>query len=284
MAHAEDPPEEADPPEAAPTEAVPPEDPAGDPGAPVTPPEAEAADAPAAEAADDGWTTLPPAKGDFGSALDPLVAPADRPAAPPPSPTAGPSSPPPEPPRAQTRGRVGVRPRIALAGIADDDSGVLLGGTLTHSWWRLSGTAVRPSGATRLDLGGRVGGARGIDTRLVSVHGVWFGPVGLLGGGAVRWDRLETEAGGLARGLTAGPQGRAVLRLGKLVPWAAYTWAPVVTGPRLDPQAAATPVEQTWDFGLDRESHPLGLRLSGAIRDTPSAQAWEAGLGLHVQL
>jgi hypothetical protein len=259
--------------------------------APPGAPAADTGEAPAAEAgevaaADDdaGWTTLPSSSGDFGSALDALDAPKDRPPSPPASTTAGPSSAPPGPPRVLTRGRVGLRPRIAAAGIVDDDRGVLLGASLTHQWWRMSGAGVRPSGATRLDLGGRVGGARGIDARLVSVHGVWFGPIGLLAGGAARWDRLETDAGGLQAGFTAGPQGRLVARVGKLVPWAAVTWAPVVLGPRSE-LPLDTPVDEwTGDFGLDLESHPLGLRLSGAVRDTPTLRAWEAGLGLHVQL
>lgn len=231
-----------------------------------------------------GWTTLPPSVGDFGSALDALEAPEDRPPLPPTSTTAGPSSGPTGPLPVLTRGRLGLRPRITAAGIVGDDSGVLLGASLTHQWWQLSGAGVRPSGATRLDLGGRVGGARGIDARLVSVHGVWFGPIGLLAGGMARWDRLETDAGGLQPGFTAGPQGRVVARVGSLVPWVAASWAPVVLGPRAERSVDAPMDEWTWDFGLDLESHPLGLRLSGAVRDTPTLRAWEAGLGLHVQL
>ena len=261
--------------------------PPGDAAVPVdpdTPPRPEGGPSGPPVVEDGGWTALPAAPGDFGSALDPLTAARDRPAPPAASPTAGPSAAPPGAPPAQTRARWGVRPRVAAAGIVGGDQGVLLGASATHQWWRLSGAGVRPSGATRLDLGGRIGGARGVDARLVSVHGLWFGPIGLLAGGAARWDRLETDAGGLAPGFSAGPQGRIVARAGRLVPWAAFTWSPLVGGPRAALPAGPPPDEQTWDFGLELDTHPLGLRLSGAVRETPTVRTWEAGLGLHVQL
>ncbi len=237
---------------------------------------------------DSGWTDLSPTDEVLGSALAPLETRAPEPVELPPevealrrqvaAATAAARAADAPRPTARTRGRFGGRPRLAAAGITDDAWGLLVGASLTHQWWRLSDRVVRPAGATRLDVGGRVGDARGADLRLASVHGVWFGPVGLLAGPVARWDRLTGEAAALPAGRPVGPQVRAALRLPGLLPWAAASRGWVLAGAR-----AAGP-EDTLDFGLDLGRSGLTWRLSGAVRDTTIGTLWEAGLGFHLQL
>lgn len=276
----EEPPLEEPPPEATPAEAE-------------APPPGEESAAPADD--DAGWVDLSPPAGDLGSALAPLetrepeqldlppelaeaMAEAEGALA------AAQDRIPGMRPKARTRGRFGGRPRLAATGIAEDSWGMLLGVSATHQWWRLSDRPVRPAGETRLDLGGRVGAARGGDVRLTSIHGVWFGPVGVLGGAARRWDRLAGASATLDGGLTVGPQARVALRLPGFLPWAAGTRSWVVAGPRAETADGSVVIEDTLDFGVDLGESGAIWRFSGALRDTRVGTVWEAGLGLHLQL
>jgi hypothetical protein len=235
------------------------------------------------------WVALPDAARDFGSALAPLdealrVPPAAPPAEASASITTAPSATLPEPERALARGRFGLRPRLAAAGFQDGPWGVALGGTVSHQWWMLSDRPVRPAGETHLDAVGRLGAVGGPDLRLTTSHGVWLGPVGLLAGGSLRYDRLSADDGSappLEAGLTLGPQPRVALRLGPLRPWASWTPAWVLAGPRTDLVGLD---EQTWEGGLDVPLRAIDLRLSGELRDTPDTELWGLALGLRLHI
>jgi hypothetical protein len=247
------------------------------------PPEAPKVEAP--PAAD--WIPLPPSGVAFPSALTPLGAPPPAavnptPAIPTaPKPTTTPAAPLP-PAGDLVRSRLSLRPRLARAGLVGGPAGMALGAAVGHQWWQLSDDTLRFAGESRLDLLGRVGDVAGPDLRLTSTHGLWLGPVGLLAGGALRYDALLPDVGGgpgLQAGLSLGPQGRAALDLGPLLPWVAYTPAWVLAGPR-----SAETLEQTWDGGLDLRGNHVDLRLSGAYRTAADLALWEAGLGLSFHL
>lgn len=249
------------------------------------PPEApETEAAPLSPATD--WIPLPPSGVAFPSALTPLGAAPPAPAATPstssaPIPTATSAAPLP-PPGDLTRARFSLRPRLARAGLVGGPAGMALGAAFGHQWWQLTDDTLRFAGETRLDLLGRVGDIAGPDLRLSSAQGLWLGPVGLFGGGALRYDALlpDVDDGpGLQAGLSLGPQGRAALDLGPLLPWVAFTPAWVLAGPR-----SAESIEQTWEGGLDLRGKHLDVRLSGAHRTAADLALWEAGLGLSFHL
>ena len=243
---------------------------------------------PGARLADDeGWIDLPSAPGDFGSALDALgggrddaadgerASTSDEQATGPATDAAG------APDRAPAllRSRWGVRPRVSAVGRVEGDWGLALGGSLTHQWWAITDRRARGVGETRLDLSGRVGRIEGPDLRLISAHGVWLGPVGLMAGGALRVDRYADTAPELPLALTGGPHGRVALLLGPAVPWGAFTPAWVLAGER-------SPVgdvdEWTAEAGLDLDARPMTYRFSGALRETGTGRLWETGFGLHL--
>jgi hypothetical protein len=255
--------------------------------------EAEGEEKPAPDA---GWEPIPGETEQFSSALTPLL---PAPAGPIPAGASGPAAPTPvtdpdggalraagEPvassehsPKPLLRGRFGARPRMGMVAVAAGATGFVLGGSVFHQWWQLSERTVRPAGEARLDLSGRMGDLQGGDFRLHTAHGIWLGPWGLFGGGAVRWDGLHTPAGEmvLAPGLTVGPQLKSGLTLGPLRPWVGYTPSFVVAGPR------DRGMEATWDAGLALQLGALQLRSVGDLRRVGAQEehtVWQLTFGL----
>ncbi len=247
-------------------------------------------------APDTGWEPIPGEEEQFSSALTPLL---PAPAGPTPEGASGPTGPDPAVGadggagravgetgassevslRPLLRGRFGVRPRMGMVAVAAGPMGFVLGGSVFHQWWQLSERTVRPAGEARLDLSGRMGDLQGGDFRLHTAHGVWLGPWGIFGGGALRWDGLHTPADGmvLAPGLTVGPQVRTGLTLGPLRPWVGFTPAFIVAGPR------ERGIEATYDAGLALQLGALQLRSVGDLRRLGAEEegtVWQLTFGL----
>lgn len=188
-------------------------------------------------------------------------------------------------PGLRLRGRFGLRPQLGLVGTrsgAGEDIGGLAGLALTHQWWSLKEVGAKLAGQSDLRAYGRFGGLSGGALQLDSAVGPWLGPVGVLLGGGLRADKLQSDSGmAQAPALVGGPTARLSLVLGPLSPWAALTPGWVLAGDR--PGLPSVP----WDefdlrFGLVLHRQQVSWRLSGGWRATGAGNLWEAGVGIHL--
>lgn len=240
-----------------------------------TPPD-KAPSEPAPPADDAGWIDLS-VPVDFGSAVD------------------GPVRPEPGDPEApdlaalrqplKLRGRFSIKPWLGFIGLGDDDGGYggTAGGVLGHQWWSLTRGVARPAGETRLRVVAPFGQLKGWEAELDSTAGVWIGPIGLLGGVALRGERLLWKDGAeLVPALTLGPQLRLAAEVGPITPWVAATPAWRIAGDR-------AVLSGPWDeakleAGLGFELRPVGFRLSGTGTWTTVGVTWEAAVALQLRL
>lgn len=246
------------------------------------------ADAPADDVPEPEWQSLD-VPGDFSSALDTVATDADTIAEDPtrvedlvPGALLLPT------PRARLRSRFTARPWLGAAVLQGVDHGTggwgpAAGLSLGHQWWSLREARLRPVGQTRLVGALPFAGAHGWMTSLDATAGAWAGPVGLLGGGAIRAESLSVpEGAALDPALAVGPRLHLAAEAGPLTPWVAVSPLWMVAGGR-------TTLDAPWDelelsAGLAVERRPFALRLSGSRLDTAQGVAWGASLGLALRL
>ena len=244
-----------------------------EPGPPQPPPEEPSSPPPGDDA---GWIDLS-VPVDFGSAVD------------------GPIRPEPGDPEApdlaalrqpvKLRGRFSIKPWLGFIGLGGTDGGYggTAGGVLGHQWWSLTRGLVRPAGETRLRVVAPFGQLMGWEAELDSTAGVWLGPIGLLGGVALRGERLVWKNGAeLTPALTIGPQVRIAAEAGPITPWLAATPAWLIAGDRAGRRGPWD--EAKLEAGLGFDLRPVGFRLSGTGTWTTVGVTWEAAIALHLRL
>ncbi|MBT3223275.1 MAG: hypothetical protein HN348_29735 [Proteobacteria bacterium] len=179
------------------------------------------------------------------------------------------------------RARWYVRPRLAFVGLAN--AWTMTGGAVVgHQWWAIKESLLRPVGETQLVGGTVLRGMTGHDVSLVSTAGAWLGPVGLLGGPMLRFDRLTKRGTGLAAAWSMGPTVRLVVKVGIVSPWLSATPTWILHGREGLPGAPVDEMEL--GGGVQISGRPVTVRLSGSYRATEAKARWDAVLGLHLRL
>lgn len=186
----------------------------------------------------------------------------------------------------QLRGRWAIRPWLGVTGLGGQTGGYggTLGAQFGHQWWSLREHTVRPAGETRIRGLLFYGGVSGAQLDVDSTAGVWFGPVGVMAGPALRLDRLHWHGdANLPTALSLGPEGRLAVQIGPVTPWAAVTPSWILVGSRSGVRDAPWS-ELTVEAGVAFDTHPVALRLSGARTSTIVGPTWEAALGFQLNV
>lgn len=175
------------------------------------------------------------------------------------------------------RTRFGVRPLLSLA-VHESAVALRAGGAVSHRWWTAAPLPVQLGGETTLRATAPAGGATGYRFELTSLHGPWFGPVGLRIGPLARADREVWGGDELPSAFGLGGAADVLLDAGPIAAWveAAPSWTVAGTRPSgtaLDGRAGIGVTAGRWDVSLELAAHFAGV---GPVVD--------GGVGLGVRL
>ncbi len=183
------------------------------------------------------------------------------------------------------RGRFGLRPRLAWTGWAGDSGWGMRGGlALRHRWWSLLPMGPQWLGESTLSASLAFAGARGPEASLSSLAGAWLGPVALLLGPRLAWDRTSyTDGPQLESGLTLGPLVSLSAELGPIALQAGGGPGWLLAGQRSAEQLPLR-AELLGMAGLGLQRGVIQWTLRGQGRHTEAGTLLEASLGLSLRL